>query len=131
MTSFRLKHRLGALLAVLVLSFPGSAHAQTGAASITGLVTDASGAATPGVTITATNQATNVQYTAISNQAGNYTITNAPIGTYVVKAELTGFKTTSTKPLALEATFSSATSEPNDAIQNASLVAASSCSITV
>ena len=51
----------------------------------------------PGVTVTATNQATNVDYTAISNEAGNYTITSVPVGTYVVKAELTGFKTAATR----------------------------------
>jgi outer membrane receptor protein involved in Fe transport len=87
----------------LVVGLQGVALAQTGAASITGLVTDQSGAAAPGVTVTATNQATSVAYTAVSNQAGDYTITSVPIGTYVVKAELSGFKTTSTKPLALDA----------------------------
>lgn len=71
-----------------------SAHAQTGAASITGFVTDQSGEATPGVTVTATNQATNVAYTGLSNSAGSYTITSVPIGTYVVTVTLTGFKTT-------------------------------------
>jgi hypothetical protein len=73
------------LALVLVLGLGSSAFAQTGAASITGLLTDQSGAATPGVTVTATNQATNVPYTAISNAAGNYTITSVPLGTYVVK----------------------------------------------
>ena len=87
----------------LVLGLGSSALAQTGAASITGLLTDQSGAAAPGVTVTATNQATNVPYTAISNTAGNYTITSVPLGTYVVKAELTGFKTATTKPFQLEA----------------------------
>ena len=87
------------LALVIVLGLGSNALAQTGAASITGLLTDQSGAATPGVTVTATNQATNVPYTAISNSAGNYTITSVPVGSYVVKAELTGFKTPTTKPL--------------------------------
>jgi hypothetical protein len=87
----------------LVLGLSSAAYAQTGAASVTGLVTDQSGAAAPGVTVTATNQATNVQYTGTSNQAGNYTITALPVGTYVVKASLANFKTSSTKPIVLEA----------------------------
>ena len=96
--------RRGLLLVLaLVLGLQAVAYAQTGAASITGLVTDQSGAAAPGVTVTATNQATNVDYTAVSNEAGNYTITSVPVGTYVVKAALTGFKTTTTRPITLEA----------------------------
>ena len=91
------------LALALVLGFGSSALAQTGAASITGLLTDQSGAAVPGVTVTATNQATNVPYPAISNDAGNYTITSLPVGVYVVKAELTGFKTPTTKAFQLEA----------------------------
>ena len=51
---------------------------------LTGIVTDNSGAAVPGVTVTATNQATNVDYTGVSNEAGAYVITGVPIGTYVV-----------------------------------------------
>ena len=97
--------RVSALLVLLalVIGLQGTALAQTGAASITGLVTDASGAETPGVTVTATNQATNVGYSAVSNEAGVYTITTVPIGTYVVKAALTGFKTASTRPITVEA----------------------------
>ncbi len=78
-------------------------YAQTGAASITGIVSDATGAAAPGVTVTAVNQATNVEYSGTSNTAGNYTITSLPVGTYVVKSTLTGFKTSTTKPIELEA----------------------------
>jgi len=86
-----------------VLGLSSNAFAQTGAAQITGLLTDQSGAAAPGVTVTATNQATNVAYTAVSNSAGNYTITAVPVGTYIVKAELSGFKTAATRPFDLEA----------------------------
>jgi hypothetical protein len=78
-------------LLVLVLA-PLPSSAQTGLATITGLASDNSGAAVPGVTITATNQATNVDYTAVSNEAGAYVITGVPIGTYVVGSSLTGFK---------------------------------------
>ncbi len=99
-----LKRGCGLLLAIaLVLGLQAVVYAQTGAASITGLVTDQSGAATPGVAVTATNQATNVEYTAVSNQAGSYTITSVPVGMYVVKSALSGFKTTSTRPIMLEA----------------------------
>ena len=87
----------------LVLGAQPPAVAQTGAASITGLLTDQSGAAAPGATVTATNQATSVEYTAVSNDAGNYTVTSVPVGTYVVKAALSGFKTATTKPIELEA----------------------------
>ena len=61
-------------LLVLAIALP-PASAQTGLATVTGLVTDNSGAAVPGVTVTATNQATNVDYTGVSNEAGAYLIT--------------------------------------------------------
>src|SRR5258708_5194925 len=87
----------------LVLGLPAAAYAQTGAASITGLVTDPTGAAAPGVTVAAINQATNVEYAGTSNGAGYYTITALPVGTYVIKSSLSGFKTSTTKPITLEA----------------------------
>src|SRR5262245_29890144 len=88
---------------LLVLAMAVPARAQTGAASITGLVSDSTGATAPGVTISATNQATSVEYTATSNEAGVYTITSVTVGTYVVKATLSGFKTATTRPIQLEA----------------------------
>jgi len=95
-----LKRACGLLLALaLVLGLQAVAYAQTGAASLTGLVTDQSGAAVPGVTVVATNQATNVEYTAVSNASGNYDILSVPIGRYVVKATLSGFKTTTMRPM--------------------------------
>src|SRR5947207_8716628 len=102
MRTVRVIPTIGWLLLILAL-VPATAVAQTGAASLTGLVSDQSGATVPGATVTGTNQATNVAYTAVTNEAGNYTITSVPVGTYVVKAELSGFKTTMTRPIEVEA----------------------------
>ncbi|HSU69234.1 MAG TPA: carboxypeptidase-like regulatory domain-containing protein, partial [Tepidisphaeraceae bacterium] len=93
----------GLLAASLGLLLPTVSLAQTGAASLTGIVADQSGAVVPGATVTATNEATNVAYTATSNEAGNYTISSLPVGSYVVKAELSRFKTAATKPIQMEA----------------------------
>jgi outer membrane receptor protein involved in Fe transport len=72
-------------------------------ATVTGTVTDESGAVLKGATVTARNQATGVEYHTRSNDAGVYTISGliAP-GTYVVRAEAQGFKTVATNPIALE-----------------------------
>ena len=101
----RVQRPLVSFLALLLaLSFlRPNALAQTGAASLTGIISDQTGAKVPGATVTATNQATNVSYTAVSNETGNYTITSAPVGTYVLKAELSGFKTATTNPIQVEA----------------------------
>src|SRR5262245_9680814 len=76
--------------AALVLS--ATVAAQTGLATVTGIVSDSSGGAIPGLTVSAVNQATNIAFTGRTNEAGNYIITGIPIGTYVISAELQGFK---------------------------------------
>ena len=78
-------------------------HAQSVGGTITGLIRDQSGAAVPGASISATNTGTNVSYTATSNAVGNYTITNVPVGAYIVKSELAGFKKASTRAMEIEA----------------------------
>ena len=88
---------------MLLLLLCADARAQTGTATITGLITDQTGAILPGVTVTATNQATNVDYTAITNESGDYTITPVVAGTYVIKAALSGFRTQATVATVLEA----------------------------
>ena len=61
------------LLTVLVC-LPGAAYAQSTFASITGSVTDASGALVPNVQIVVTNLGTNIQFNATSNANGIYTV---------------------------------------------------------
>jgi hypothetical protein len=85
---------LTALLAVL-LAFPlaSVARAQVTSATIVGTITDSTGAALPGATITARNVDTGFTRTVPSNEAGAYRLEFLPIGNYVVEATLSGFKT--------------------------------------
>lgn len=69
------------------------AVAQTTNASITGIITDSSGGAIPGVTVTVTNKATAVSRSLTTNEAGAYTAAPLIPGTYEVRAASAGFKT--------------------------------------
>ena len=71
---------------------PGTAYAQA-TGTITGIVTDESGAVMPGVTVDVTNTATNQSRTAVSGPDGFYTVLLLQPGPYSVKATLQGFKT--------------------------------------
>jgi len=75
----------------LVLSAP--LFSQSSNATISGTVGDATGALIPGVTITATNNATGVVTTVISNEAGAYTLPSLLPGRYKVSGSLPGFRT--------------------------------------
>jgi len=65
---------------------------QGGNGSITGTITDPGGAVIPAATVEARNTETGVVRTAASTSAGDYTISDLPIGTYVVTATVKGFK---------------------------------------
>jgi hypothetical protein len=61
--------------------------------SIRGIANDPSGAAVPGITVTATNTDTGIVTTTTSQGDGNYQFTQLPIGTYRVTAQAPSFKT--------------------------------------
>jgi hypothetical protein len=88
------------LLALTGLTSP--VLGQTVGASLTGTVSDHTGAVRNDASVVAVNQKTGVEYPTKSNEAGVYTITGLPIGTYVVKAEAQGFKALTTNPITLE-----------------------------
>lgn len=67
-------------------------HAQATFGSITGSITDASGAVIPQVTVSVLNQATGVERQATHDEHGNYEATHLNPGTYTVKIEARGFK---------------------------------------
>jgi hypothetical protein len=81
------------LLVTCALSHAGLARAfgQQGAA-IVGTVTDESGAALPGVTVTATSPALQVQsVVAITDERGEYRVAPLPIGVYTIDYVISGF----------------------------------------
>ena len=88
--------RLAALsvlvIALIGLCVPSTAHAQAANGTLLGNVKDESGAAVPGATITAIDVRTNISRTTVSNETGNYILTNLPPGLYRVEGELQGFK---------------------------------------
>jgi hypothetical protein len=79
------------------------ATAQTIVGRISGTIKDASGAVIPGATVTVTNAATNLVRTATTDADGFYTVTNLPVGTYLIAAESQGFKRAEQSGVALAA----------------------------
>ena len=71
------------------------AWSQEVTASITGTVTDPSGAAVTGAAVTATSQERGQSYTVVSNDSGLYRIAQLPVGTYSLKVEKSGFSSVS------------------------------------
>jgi len=92
----RPSHRYFALTLTLVavLALPNTLAGQTATSTILGQVTDESGAALPGVTITLRSPSLQVPaLTTTTDERGEYRITPLPIGIYSVEYELSGFQT--------------------------------------
>ncbi|MBI3473788.1 MAG: carboxypeptidase regulatory-like domain-containing protein, partial [Candidatus Solibacter usitatus] len=79
------------VLGVLLL-LASVASAQIGTSTITGRVTDSTGAVVPKVSITIVQTATNFQNTAVTNEDGIYRVPSLQPGAYRVTFEASGFK---------------------------------------
>jgi hypothetical protein len=95
-----MRFRLTGVAALLFLC-SSMLHAQEFRATITGRVTDASGAVIAGAKVNVTNQATNQTASTVSDTAGLYTVPLLQPGTYTVGVTATGFKTYSRANIAL------------------------------
>src|SRR4029450_4488896 len=86
----------GSFLFSLALSliFVGAAQAQSGRATVKGLVQDQQGNVVAGATVTLSDQNKNFSRTQTSNQDGAYIFTAIPPGTYRIEVEAAGFKKT-------------------------------------
>lgn len=73
-----------------------------GTASISGRVTDASGAAVPGAQLTTKNTATSATQTTTTDDQGRYTVPDLPIGSYEIQATKAGFSTSVRSGLTLD-----------------------------
>ncbi|MEA2165822.1 MAG: hypothetical protein QOK37_3949 [Thermoanaerobaculia bacterium] len=81
------------VVACITLAMPTTIHAQVTTGNIAGTVTDASGAALPGVTVEAIHVPTGTHYSTVSEASGRYTIPNVRIGgPYKVTGALEGMK---------------------------------------
>src|SRR5512132_2890974 len=87
---------------LLALLLPSAAFAQ---ASITGVVTDASGAVLPGVTVEASSPALiEKARSVVTDGSGQYRIVTLPPGTYTLTFTLSGFSTVRREGVALRGT---------------------------
>ncbi|GAC1433844.1 MAG: hypothetical protein NVSMB68_06400 [Thermoanaerobaculia bacterium] len=84
-------------LTLLLLMTAPIAVAQSGSGSLSGRVTDSSDSPLPGVTITATNDATGFSRTEVTDASGAYKFPSLPPGVYTLTSELSGFGSLTTK----------------------------------
>src|SRR5690606_5843425 len=80
--------RLCSIAAVALWLLPTSVSAQTLYGSVTGTVTDDSGGAVPGVTVTLSNESTGLQLDTVPDDQGLYTVRNLLPGTYTLRPAL-------------------------------------------
>jgi hypothetical protein len=78
---------------VLLLAAIGNLYGQAGSASISGRVTDASGAAVPSASVVVKNTGTSASETTVSDGEGRYTVPALPIGSYELQVSKPGFQT--------------------------------------
>src|SRR5277367_2753399 len=85
---------VGALLCLLLMTAVPFLMAQSaGTSALAGTVTDPSGAAIPGVTVTITNNGTGQSRTTTTGSDGSYRFNLLQPGTYKVSFASSGFKT--------------------------------------
>jgi hypothetical protein len=92
--------RIVAIVCALLPAAPLYAQVATG--TILGNITDSSGGAVPGATVTATNVDTQLVRDTVTDESGQYALRLLPLGNYKVDVTLTGFKTFSQTGILLE-----------------------------
>ena len=86
---------------VLLSFFSVKAYSQ-GVGSISGSITDSTGATVPGAQMMVTNQGTNIERMSVADSSGYFSVTLLPIGTYSVRVSHEGFDPVMVKDIVLE-----------------------------
>jgi hypothetical protein len=89
-------------LFVATLTLLSLALSQTSTGTLTGTITDSTGARLPNVNLKLTSEATAVALTAVSNTNGEYTFPLLPSGRYTLSAESKGFQSLAQKGITIE-----------------------------
>jgi hypothetical protein len=87
----------------LLFLLPVFCWAQATFGTITGTVTDSTGASVPNTEVVVVNEGTNLTRTVITGNDGNYSVPNLNYGNYRVQAKAAGFKTYVVRGIGLEA----------------------------
>jgi carboxypeptidase family protein len=74
------------------IASPGLLLAQSPQSTISGIITDSTGAVVPGAQVSAINPSTTQRATTVTNERGFYVLTQLAIGDYTIEAEKDGFK---------------------------------------
>jgi hypothetical protein len=89
-----LRHSIAVVLVAAFSAFaPSGASAQAVYGSVSGIISDSTGAVVPGATVTVTSVERKTADTVVTNESGLYIKERLLPGKYEVKAELPGFKT--------------------------------------
>src|SRR5579863_10138778 len=97
-------HRAGTTFLLLILvAASRPAPAQQSLGSLTGTVSDTSGAVLPGAQVAIKNVATGLAKTATANGAGSYGASDLPVGTYTVTFSQASFQTEADSGVIVEA----------------------------
>lgn len=120
----------GLLFCISLFVITGNLYGQAATASISGRVSDQTGAAIPGATITLKNTATSATQNSATDAQGRYTIPELGIGTYDLSVSKTGFQTatrtgvTVTVGAALTVDFSMTVGQTSQSVEVSATVAA-------
>src|ERR1700688_4555893 len=77
---------------LLALAIPFAALAQQYSGTITGTVTDSTGATVAGAAVSARNTGTNATYQTTTSDQGGYSFAQLPVGTYEIQVKQGSFK---------------------------------------